>query len=233
MHLFMNTFVKLLNAVRTIVWCHGDETVHSNVSVVCCCVDAPARASLFKMKRYNGYYGCPWCLLEASPNGGMLRYISGTSPAAPRTHTSVLKDMRSAYARRKLTRGVGGPSPLLLLKGFSLVWCMPPDYMHCVFEGVTMQITELRIKGTSLDRYIKQNLRQLETRISKLKPPVTFCRLPRPIRERTHWNATEWSYWLLFCSLPCMSVAAWILACHVHTSLSATTTIQKPSSLLA
>lgn len=70
MHLFMNTFVKLLNVVRTIVWCHGDETVHSNVSVVCCCVDAPARASLFKMKRYNGYYGCPWCLLETSPNGG-------------------------------------------------------------------------------------------------------------------------------------------------------------------
>lgn len=88
---------------------------------------------------------------------GTLWYISGTSPAAPRTHASVLKDVRSAYAQGKRTRGIRGPLPLLLLKGFNLVWCMPLDYMHCVLEGVTKQITELWIKGTSLHCYIEKN----------------------------------------------------------------------------
>lgn len=90
---------------------------------------------------------------------GTLWYISGTSPAAPRTHASVLKDVRSAYAQGKRTRGIRGPLPLLLLKGFNLVWCMPLDYMHCVLEGVTKQITELWIKGTSLRR-ISSNWKQ-------------------------------------------------------------------------
>lgn len=69
MHLFMNTFVKLLNDIGTISWRHGDETIYSKVSVVCCCVDSPARASLLNMMYFNGYYGCPWCLLEGTPDG--------------------------------------------------------------------------------------------------------------------------------------------------------------------
>lgn len=34
MHSFMNTFVKLLNVVGTIAWHYGDESIHSNVSMV-------------------------------------------------------------------------------------------------------------------------------------------------------------------------------------------------------
>lgn len=38
-----------------------------------------------------------------------------------------------------------------------------------------------------------------------IKPPHSFTRLPRSLKDRAHWKASEWRHWLLFYSLPCMA----------------------------
>ncbi|KAH9367257.1 hypothetical protein HPB48_021367 [Haemaphysalis longicornis] len=102
-----------------------------------------------------------------------------------------------------MVRGLKGPSPLILLKGFNLVWCLPPDYMHCVLEGVTQQLTDIWV---AVKKYkVKKHLKEVEMRMKQIKPPNSFCRLPRPVKERKNWKATEWLYWLLYYSLPCLS----------------------------
>ncbi|XP_049271856.1 uncharacterized protein LOC125758568 [Rhipicephalus sanguineus] len=112
--------------------------------------------------------------------------------------------MREAFEQGRPVHGIKGPSALLRLKGFNLVWCLPPDYMHCVLEGVPQQLTEMWLAGSGMAFYIGRQLQEVEHRIRDLRPPVSFCRLPRPISERKYWKATEWLYWLLFYSLPCL-----------------------------
>ncbi|XP_072145539.1 uncharacterized protein [Dermacentor andersoni] len=203
-HLFMLTFVKVFNNMNTISWQHAGERINSKVFVTCCCVDSPARASLLNMKQFNGFYGCSWCLEKGTAVERTLRYIPGESAAALRTHRGMVQDMQDAYEQGRPVHGIKGPSPLLQLKGFNLVWCLPPDYMHCVLEGVTQQITELWLTGAGTPFYIGRHIQEVENRIRDLKPPASFCRLPRPIGERKYWKATEWLYWLLFYALPCL-----------------------------
>ncbi|XP_077514328.1 uncharacterized protein LOC144125105 [Amblyomma americanum] len=113
--------------------------------------------------------------------------------------------MRDVYEQGRPVHGVKGPSSLNQLQGFNLVWCLPPDFMHCVLEGVTQQITELWLGATGKAFHIGRNFHELERRIKVLRPPISFCRLPRPISERKNWKATEWLFWLLYYSLPCVS----------------------------
>lgn len=136
---------------------------------------------------------------------GTLRYILHGSPAQDRTHTGVVKDTKAAFRQGQPVNGIKGPSVLLPLKGFDLVWCLPPDYMHCVLEGVTKQLTELWLSATGAPYYIGGAIDTLNSRILQIRPPISFCRLPRPISERAHWKANEWQYWLLFYSLPCLN----------------------------
>ncbi|CAN7943281.1 unnamed protein product [Ixodes hexagonus] len=86
-----------------------------------------------------------------------------------------------------------------------LVWGFSPDYMHAVLEGVTRQITELWLTCTSGSFYIGPQLREINARICKIKPPIGFPRLPRPLSERALWKASEWKAFLLFYALPCLS----------------------------
>lgn len=64
--LFMKTFVDAFNKVGSNTWQHAGQTVVSRVYATCCCVDSPARAALLRMKQFNGYFGCPWCLEEGT-----------------------------------------------------------------------------------------------------------------------------------------------------------------------
>ncbi|KAH9367124.1 hypothetical protein HPB48_021458 [Haemaphysalis longicornis] len=191
-HLFVKAFVTALNNMGPITWHCGDECVKSSVYITCCCVDSPARASLLNMNHHGGYFSCPWCLQEGAPVDGTVRYKTGGSPAAPRTHRNVLKDMYDAHDSNEMVRGLKGQSPLILLKGFNLVWYLPPDYMHCVLEGVTQQLIDIWV---AVKKYkVKKDLKEVEMRMKQIKPPNSFCRLPRPVKERKNWKATECLY---------------------------------------
>ncbi|KAL1466873.1 hypothetical protein MTO96_042456 [Rhipicephalus appendiculatus] len=65
MQTFLGRFVEQLTNMRPIVWKNGTAVHKSRVCVVCCAVDAPARASVLHMVQFNGIHGCPWCLISA------------------------------------------------------------------------------------------------------------------------------------------------------------------------
>ncbi|XP_077510832.1 uncharacterized protein LOC144121478 [Amblyomma americanum] len=111
--------------------------------------------------------------------------------------------MRQASGLDATFEGFKGPSPLLRLKGLDLVWGLPPDYMHCVLEGVTKQLVEQWLSVTGTAFYIGRHVRLLDSRLCTIKPPINFSRIARPLLERAYWKATEWRYWLLFYSVPC------------------------------
>ncbi|KAM7284938.1 hypothetical protein ISCGN_031936 [Ixodes scapularis] len=71
MTMYLEQFVQEVGQVGVITWdCEG-QAIQSRVRVVCCCVDAPARAAVLNAKQYNGYFGCSYCLQEGTfLNGG-------------------------------------------------------------------------------------------------------------------------------------------------------------------
>ncbi|XP_075551963.1 uncharacterized protein LOC142585248 [Dermacentor variabilis] len=204
MHLFMTQFVEEVSNVGTLVWSHAGRTIRSAVHAVVCCVDSPARAAILNSKQFNGYFGCSWCLQQGEVIDGTLKY-SFCSDVPGRTHSGVLKAMVEAVQKKEPVFGIKGPSTLIKLRGFDLVWGLPPDYMHCVLEGVTKQVTEMWLSATGSTWYIGRHIKLIDSRLLLIKPPIIFSRSGRPLSDRAFWKAAEWRSWLLFYSLPCVS----------------------------
>ncbi|XP_077498751.1 uncharacterized protein LOC144109845 [Amblyomma americanum] len=98
-HLFMKAFVKAFNDIGTIVWKHASETVLSRLTVACCCVDSPARASLLNMKQFNGYFGCSWCLQKGTAVDGTCNLCE----AATCARFGISKELSQQRHARTLT----------------------------------------------------------------------------------------------------------------------------------
>ncbi|GBM11533.1 hypothetical protein AVEN_101868-1 [Araneus ventricosus] len=78
--------------------------------------------------------------------------------------------------------------------------------MHAVLLDVTRQITEIYLTSVGEHYYIGSptDLRRIDRRLLKFKPPHLFTRLPRSIMDRKFWKAHEWKAWLLYYAAPCL-----------------------------
>ncbi|XP_075742920.1 uncharacterized protein LOC142796363 [Rhipicephalus microplus] len=142
---FLELFIENISKVGAIKWdCNGLK-LSSKVSVVCCCVDAPARAAVLNMKQFNGYYGCSFCHHKGVYISGSLKYplLKDGHEPEPRTDATFRRDMEVSLESGEPSHGIKGFSPLARLPGFDLVWSVCPDYMHNVLEGVAKQLAIL------------------------------------------------------------------------------------------
>ncbi|CAN8016930.1 unnamed protein product [Ixodes persulcatus] len=118
----------------------------------------------------------------------------------------MLADMRTAAMTHRTVHGVKGPSPLVNVPGFDIVWSFQPDYMHCALLGVVRQLTELGFADVGNEHYIgaPRTLAEVDNRLLQQKPHQSFNRPPRSLKSRKYWKATERESWLLYYSLPCL-----------------------------
>ncbi|KAL1445815.1 hypothetical protein MTO96_028999, partial [Rhipicephalus appendiculatus] len=207
MTLVLQAFTEQMNELSTegICWSVNGQQVHSKVYCITAVADAPARASMQNVLQFNGYFGCSWCLHPGEFIEGCVKYPAG-SPVEDRSAASMLADMQMAATLKRTFKGVKGPSPLLNVPGFDIVWSFRPDYMHAVLLGIVRQITELWFSDTGRACYIggPQTLREADERLLSQRPPMCFNRTPRSLKLRKYWKASEWESWLLFYSLPCL-----------------------------
>ncbi|KAG0426594.1 hypothetical protein HPB47_026298 [Ixodes persulcatus] len=92
--------------------------------------DAPASALMQNRILYNGYFGCSYCLHPGKSVEGTVKYPVGITSVPDRTKEEVESDMVEAFRTGVNVRGIKGPSPLINLPGFDIVWSFSPDYMH-------------------------------------------------------------------------------------------------------
>ncbi|KAM7303299.1 uncharacterized protein ISCGN_013263 [Ixodes scapularis] len=179
--------------IGAIKWvCHKNgRALESKVYAVCCIADAPARAAVLNRKQFNGYYGCPWCYHKGTLVDGTLKYPHSSS-VTERTRRGVLQDVKAAVMTGTTKHGMYGPSPIARLQGFDLVWGIVPDYMHCLLEDVTKQLTELWFTSTGAPFYIGNQMAAVDRRLAMIRPPNLFARATRWVRERDLWKAKEW-----------------------------------------
>ncbi|XP_064479165.1 uncharacterized protein LOC135392379 [Ornithodoros turicata] len=201
MSVFLAKFVEEVNQMGPLLWEQDGHHYTSRMVVVCCAVDAPARAAVLNMKQHNGYSSCTWCLITYC-----VRYIS-SHPVEDRTSALVVRDSQLALELDTDINGVKGPTPLMNLQGFDLVRGCSVEYMHSVLLGVTRQLNDYYFGSSHSSEcyYIgsRTHLTKVNRLLLSIKPPHCITRLPRSVTDRAHWKASESRNWLLFYSIPC------------------------------
>ncbi|XP_048111205.1 uncharacterized protein LOC125302185 isoform X1 [Alosa alosa] len=211
MEIFLKPFVEQAKKLANVgvTWRNQGELVKSKLVGLCCSVDSKARPQMLNTTQFNGYYGCSFCLHPGEIVGRVIKYPVSADSYEDCTNEMMLQDMELAGRTGRTVRGVKGPTPLINLPYFDVVWGFVPDYMHATLLGVSRQITKLLVDSTSCREpyYVGSpaKLRVIDARIVSIKPPHLITRLPRKLSDRIHWKATEWRNWLLFYCVPCLS----------------------------
>ncbi|XP_064472537.1 uncharacterized protein LOC135387052 [Ornithodoros turicata] len=200
MELLIKKFADVANVVPKLTWKWAGRPVVSTVHVLYGCFDSPARAAVTNAKQFNGRFGCTWCLHQGQTVKGTMKYPVGGELPGERTAAMTSKDGLQALRSGQDSHGIKGPTALSLLPNFDIVWGVSVDYMHAVLLGVTRQLTEHWLQCTSADCYIgaPKTLHIIESTLCSIRPPISFTRLPRPLKEWKDWKASEWKNWLLF-----------------------------------
>ncbi|XP_035274420.1 uncharacterized protein LOC118227720 [Anguilla anguilla] len=204
MSIFLRPFVDQAKtlASKGVSWRKNGTCVNSKIVGLCCGVDSKARPAMQNTTQFNGYFGCGFYLHPGTLVEKQVKYTATEYP--DREAKKMLADMERAVAQNRSVRGVKGPSPLINMPYFDIVWGFVPDYMHAVLLGVIRQLTELLLNNNDQPYYIgsPNTMRVLENRIKDITPPHLITTLPRPLAEFKYWKASEWRAWLLFYSLP-------------------------------
>ena len=209
MEIFLEKFTEEANKLSDegVVWKQGEELKHSKLFGICCCADAPARASMQNHDRFNGYYGCALCYHPGKAVERVVKYPIDVCEYNERKDEEILEDMNQSLEDGRTVRGIKGPSPLVNLSYFPICWGFPLDYMHCLLLGVVRQLADLWFGSRATSAlYIgsKNLIMAIDQRLQSIKPPSFVPRAVRPISERKFWKASEWYMWLLFYSVPCL-----------------------------
>ena len=181
----------------------------TKVFAVCACPDTLARSALQNHIRFNGFYGCSWCLHPSKFVQNQVRYIIMSEPNPLRSDQAIRENAITALQTGSAVNGVRGPSSLFNLPGFNQALGYVPDYMHCVCLGVAKMMADLwfSTRSHAESYYIGQrtSIMAINAHLLKIRPPRAITRLPHPITARKEWKASEWRAWLLFYCLPCLT----------------------------
>lgn len=126
------------------------------------------------MNQFNGNCGCPTCLHPGEHQGSCVYDPSKSYPL--RTVQGIKEAVRTGIAQKQVVDGIKGPSPLH--KYIHLVNGVPPDYMHCVLEGVTKALLHFWTNPSyrSQPFSIRRDLKMVDNTLCKQTPPHEFTR---------------------------------------------------------
>ncbi len=186
-----------------IQWTDKHNQQHlSKVHALVCSSDSVARPQIRNTKQFNGTYGCDFCYHKG---GGSYSYIY-PEPSL-RCEFEHFQHAMTATPQQPVM-GVKGPSPLMKLANFQMVNGFVPEYQHSVCLGVTrsniLMLMTLWLDSTNHDKpwYIGTKSDVIDKQLLAIQPPAELTRVPRSVKERKYWKASEWRSFLLFYALP-------------------------------
>ncbi|XP_057323628.1 uncharacterized protein LOC130666535 [Microplitis mediator] len=174
--------------------------------------DAPARAQIQNIMSFNGRYGCNICEIRMVKSKRIAELR--TSRIFPYKIDCKIRTGKRMEAQAKQLLKKNSVNQIRGVKGYSAASCLPlidlgtcfiPEFMHSVLLGVVKQIIGLWFinkKPWSL----KEKTKEIDEFILRIRPPQSFSRLPRKLSQYTLFKASEFYNFLLFYSIPLLSV---------------------------
>ncbi|XP_077491795.1 uncharacterized protein LOC144102383 [Amblyomma americanum] len=240
---FLKPFVKQMNILSSSGFqCTNlkGNTLKVRIFPGPCCVDTVARAMVMNMNQFNGSYGCAWCMHEGQVvrkgSGHVRVYPVLSCRPAPRTHKTFLRNAAKAEATQQAKCGVKGSNVLFHLAFFSFPAGFVVDYMHAVCAGFVRHTACMWFDTSMLFPYsLGGKIDEIDQQLCVLKPIWEISRLPRSLKVRKYWKASEWRNWLLFYSpvvlnniLPRVYYKNWLKLVKVmHFLLADTVAVEK------
>ncbi|XP_016842242.1 uncharacterized protein LOC103318168 [Nasonia vitripennis] len=210
MNMFLNPFVEQANKLSSqgFEWVHNAKIIRSKLFPLGCCVDSVCRCAVLNMKRFNGFYGCTFCEYPSERIDGIHKYPMLEKVPQLRTDDSIKNQMVLAASASKDVMGVWGPASLMNLKFFDLAKGMIVDFMHSCLLGVTELHTEILLKSVNENYYVGSPtaLNSIDKQLLSIKPPKCISQVPRSIKDRKNWTASNWLAWVVFYAIPCLKV---------------------------
>lgn len=165
--------------------------------------DAPARAFMKSIKKFNAYFSCERCEVQGKWAEGRVVFADVTA---------VKRTDESFRSRRNAQHHAAGAASLLETLEIDMVTSFLLESMHSVFLGVVRLLVNKfyreSVQRESSDKYrIKAGERKiLSDRLVSFAAtcPSEFSRKPRPLSEKDSLKATELRVLLLYTGLPSM-----------------------------
>jgi hypothetical protein len=113
-----------------------------------------------------------------------------------------LKKKRIKDPKYSDVRGVKGECILSELEFFHPIINSNVDVMHSVFLGVVKTLFQYWFDHTDIQYSLKKNLKTIDSKLLKIKPPSFIPTSPRSIFDWRNWRAKVFLYFIMYYSLP-------------------------------
>ncbi|CAD6208789.1 GSCOCG00003597001-RA-CDS, partial [Cotesia congregata] len=204
MNLFMESFVKQIENLNSKGFNLADNNTESNqekinVAVSNFSADSVTQALCQNRVKHSEYFACSYCYIMGETSDGAKHFPFTATIEELRTHDSHIKDVAKCNKKKPKVecRGVEGPSELLSLPNFDMVWSFPFDSMNTWDLGVTKFLWELILKGLN-----KEETLRLDELVNTIKPPCTVGIFPKAFTDFNNFEAKDFNALLLFYSIP-------------------------------
>jgi len=123
---------------------------------------------------------------------------------------AIMVDPKKVSLRNKNEKtmfGVKGLSQMAFLPNFDIAKGFSPDMLHsCLLGCVRRHLNCLfDSKYKEKEFYLTQGFRNvISEKLLKLRPPSFITRLPRSLKYLKQWKGSEFMWWLILYSLPCL-----------------------------
>ena len=208
MNLFLGPFKEALieiNKVGGITWVHPEtkEVMQSQVIAPVAVADAPGRADLQGIQRFNSINGCNTCEFTCPQvivqNQKRRLYLFSENPSKLRSGKRMSKQGILASKKKGCVLGVKGISPAEGIPNLDVGKFVFPEYLHSLLLGCTRSFTYLMIQCDKGWR-LKLHLKEINELIRSLKVP-DYLKIPQSLTKIAFYKAHELRAWLLFLSL--------------------------------
>lgn len=168
-----------------------------NVEIVGFSCETPARSFIKKCKGHGGFYACERCETRGKTRNKRRIYPSINS----RRRT------KKSFKNQRQVEHHLGRSPLLDIPNFDPVKSVFLDSMHLLYLGIMKWILQQLIGANKrVNRKCKlsrRNIRHLNLKLKLLGRfvPKEFQRKKFDFDEFSHWKATQFRFFLLYCGV--------------------------------
>ena len=170
--------------------------------------DAPERASLLNMNRFNGKFSCIMCLAEGenlnkNKRGNNFKFPNPSQKAKLRTETVYAQQVNKSIVTSSCVMGIKGAS--YLSEWLVLPTCTIIDYMHACLLGTTKHLMNMWLSTTNRSKrfYLRSKVKDIDKLLIDIKYPTEFSRLQRTIsNEFSYFKASEFRNIIFYVGLP-------------------------------
>lgn len=189
---FLDDFINEVNNLITDGINIGNSHYNFNIKTFIC--DTPARAFLKCCKRHVGFFACERCKIKGKTVQGKRIYkgINYTE----RTHESFRNKRQPEHHSTKEA------PPLLNIIGLDIIKSVVIDPMHHLCLGVIKYLLQEFLHGDRHHRIDLCNITRLQNLLNSISPdiPMKFQRKKFDLLEISNWKATQFRFFLLYCS---------------------------------